>query len=163
MNRGFLPYSMGTEREHELLTQSRKVRREFSLSRSFTEQLSLLIIFFIGKNLACLLFFWGLWYCIILLFYISTLYCNVLTLLKQIIIFLPEKTTSEIICSESPKIIFYLALTFYGKSESAAFQKKKKKITLHLLEFLTRATVTLYYINPQRINKHLNQSRLNKL
>lgn len=41
--------------------------------------------------------------------------------------------------------------------------RKKKKITLHLLEFLTRATVTLYYINPQRINKHLNQSRLNKL
>lgn len=82
-------------------------------------------------------------------------------LLKQIIIFLLEKMTSEIICSERPKIIFYSALAFHGKSESAAFQKKK--VTLHLLEFLTRATVRLYYINPERINKLLSQSWMNKL
>lgn len=39
------------ERKNELLAQSRKFRREFSLSKSFIEQLSLLINFFIGENL----------------------------------------------------------------------------------------------------------------
>lgn len=37
------------EREHELLAQSRKVMRKFSLSKSFTEQLSLLIPFLLEK------------------------------------------------------------------------------------------------------------------
>lgn len=62
---------------------------------------------------------------IIVLIHISILCCNVLTLLKQIIIFLLVKTTSETKCSEGSKLFFFLALALHGKSESAALQKKK--------------------------------------
>lgn len=39
----------------------------------------------------------------------------------------------------------------------------EENITLCILKFLTEAAIRLYYVNPQRINKHLNQSWLNKL
>lgn len=154
---------MGAEREREVLAQSRKVRRQFSLSKSFTEQLSLLIKFCIWEKSDTFIIhlFSMIHHYIIVLIHISILCCNVLTLLKHIIIFLLAKTTSKTKCSEGSKLFFFLALALHGKSESAALQKKK--ITLCILEFLTRATVRLYYMNPQRINKHLNQSWLNKL
>lgn len=155
---------MGAEREHEVLAQSRKVRRQFSLSKSFTEQLSFLIKFCIWEKSDTIIIhlFSMIHHYIIVLIHISILCCNVLTLLKQIIIFLLVKTTSETKCSEGSKLFFFSSFGIAWQIWECSFTEEKK-ITLCILEFLTRSTIRLYYMNPQRINKHLNQSWLNKL
>lgn len=157
-NSGFSAYSMGMEIEHELLAQSRKVRRWFSLSKSFTEQLLLLtkILYWIKSDTFVIHQFSMILHYIIV--FITILYCSFDIIETKDYCLSGEQTQRNKMFWELQTTAGFLR---FGIAWESVFLEEN--ITLHILEFLTKATTGLYYMNPQRINKHLNQSWLNKL